>query len=413
MLASLGLSFKTASAEIRGKFAFTNQDINDFGKELIGNTGIKGIVIISTCNRSEFYFEYNNIDSIESIELVLTRLINFKNVDSSYQKYFYTRDEKETVHHLFSVVCGFDSMSLGEYQIVTQVKDAYKEAEKFSLASKELKRLFQKSFETGKKIRTSTEINRGASSISYAAIELMQTFYSNFEDKNILVIGLGQTGEAITEYLTKFDVKQLFISNRTHFKAQNLASHFNAIPVKLNELDSVSSEVDIVFVATSSPTPIITKEDMSKTYGNKILIDLSIPRNIALDVEDLDNCKVFDVDDLQKIVSINNNKREGEVQKGIRIMEGLEQDFLNWLSSQKLISTINIIQKNFQEVNIKELEGFKKINREEREILDLYGEHISNKYIRLLIKNIKNVSDNGNNKEFIDAFNKVFQLQEN
>jgi len=413
MLASIGLSYKTASAEIRGKFAFTKNDINYFGSELINSTNISGIVVISTCNRSEFYFEYNNSDCDDSVNTVLNNILNFKKLDSSYQKYFYNRDEKKTIHHLFSVVCGFDSMSLGEYQIVTQVKDAYKTAEGFSFASKELKRLFQKSFEAGKKIRTYTEINRGASSISYAAIELMQTFHKDFSGKNAIVVGMGQTGEAIAEYLTKFNFDRLFISNRTHFKSQNLAPHFNATPIALEEINSSKNKFDIYFVATSSQKPLITKQDMAKTKGNKILIDLSIPRNIAPNVDELENCRVFDVDDLQKIVSKNNKRREGEVQKGLKILKELESQFINWLSSQKLNSTINIIKQNFHDVNSKELTGFKKINKEYQESLDQYGEHITNKYVRLLIKNIKTVSNNGNDKKLIEALNQVFKLQEN
>ena len=410
MLASLGLSYKTASSEVRGKFAFTNQEINDFGVELINNTNIKGIVIISTCNRSEIYFEFDHSKSEESIELVLSRIMNFKNVDNSYQKYFYSRNERETVHHLFSVVCGFDSMSLGEYQIVTQVKGAYKVSEDFSIASKELKRLFQKSFETGKKIRTSTEINKGASSISYAAIELMQTFCKDFSDKNTMVIGLGQTGEAIAEYLTKFNFNKTFISNRTYFKATNLAPHFDATPIRLEEINSVKDNVDIFFVATNSQVPLITKQDMANSSGNKILIDLSIPRNVAVDVEELDNCRVYDVDDLQKIVAQNNKRREGDVVKGIKIMEDLEGEFMNWLSSQKLNHTISVIQQSFHQVHSKELNGFKKINKEDLETLDKYGDHITNKFIRLLIKNVKSVSDNGKNKELVDTLTKVFEI---
>ena len=414
MLASIGLSFKTASTEIRSIFAFSIQDIEDFGSELINNTCIKGLVILSTCNRSEFYFEYSNSNYEDITELVLSRLINFKGTDNSYQKYFYSKDEKDTVNHLFSVVCGFDSISLGEYQIVTQVKYAYKYSDDLSLNSKELKRLFQKSFETGKKIRTNTGINRGASSISYAAIELMQTIHRDFSDKNVLVVGLGQTGGAITEYLTKFKFNQLYISNRTYYKAQILSKNLNAIPIKLEDIGKMNDNIDIYFVATSAPEPIITKKLMENSTGNKTLIDISIPRNIEINVGDLDSCTVYDVDDLQEIVAHNNKRRKGEVQKGMKIMKSFEQEFLNWLSSQKLNNTISLIQNNFHQINSKELKGFKKINKtEEQELLDKYGEHITNKYVRLLIKNIKTVSDNGNKKEIVEAINEVFSLDVN
>jgi glutamyl-tRNA reductase len=410
MLASVGLSFKTASAEIRGKFSFNNDDIYTFGTDLLKISGINGIVILSTCNRSEFYFEYDNSTNSNYLQIVLSKLLEFKGEDNSNIKYFYYKKEKETVNHLFSVMCGFDSLSLGEYQIVGQVKNAFKISEKYSFASKELNRLFQKAFETGKKVRTLTEINKGASSVSYASIELIQKTCRNIETKNIAVIGLGQTGEAVIEYLTKLKPKQLFISNRTFFKAQNLASRFNAIPVKLEELNIINNQAEIIFVASSSSVPLITKEDMSKTIGNKVLIDLSIPRNIAIDVDDLDNCRVFDIDDLQEIVSNNNKRRKGQVEHGMVIMQELESRFLNWLSSQKLNSTINTIHKHFHEINKKELKEYKKINKEN---IDSYGNHITNKYIRLLIKNIKEVSDNGKDKEAIKVLNKVFQLQEN
>ena len=270
----------------------------DFGNSLLQTSNIKGLVVLSTCNRSEFYFEYDGTrDSVDK-ETLISKVISFKSEDYSLKKYFYFKNEEETVHHLFSVMCGFDSLSLGEYQIVGQVKDAFRIAEELTLVSKELNRLFQKAFEIGKKVRTLTQINKGASSISYASIELVQKLCKKIETKKVAVIGLGQTGEAITEYITKLKTEQLYISNRTHFKAQNLATHFNAIPVKLDNLDFINNTADIIFVATSSPQPLITMEDMKNTEGEKILIDLSIPRNISPDVDELDNCRVFDVDDL-------------------------------------------------------------------------------------------------------------------
>ena len=203
MIALIGLNHKSAPVEIRENFVFTSEDINEFSKLFKPNINFKGMFVVSTCNRTEIYIEIQNNSEKEIFDTVIDNLSKFKNCKQDISGFIYTYGEKKAVNHLFKVACGLDSMMLGEYQIVGQLKDAYTICDEHKIISSNLRRLSEKAFETGKKVRTETKINEGAVTVSYAAVEAAYLYFKDLKEKNILSIGAGETGQLVLSSLVK------------------------------------------------------------------------------------------------------------------------------------------------------------------------------------------------------------------
>jgi glutamyl-tRNA reductase len=414
MIKLLGLNHKSASIEVREKFVFCEEDIKRFAPMLKEN-GINGAVVISTCNRTEIYVDMsgNKPAAFAAFEQALYK---FRNVDSELSSHLYRREHGEVARHLFHVVSGLDSMALGEYQIVGQIKDAYNISERNNLLSPILIRLFNKAFEAGKRVRTETSICKGAVSVSYAAIDLASKNLENIQDQPVLMVGAGQTGELTIQNLIKKGCDKFTVINRTNEKSVEIAAKYNAQAEDYSKLEELLINNNIVITSTASKKPLITKDMVEKalTLRNNIplfFIDLSVPRNVAHEVEELENVFVYDIDDLNNLVEDTFEKRRGEICAAEAIIEEVVTDFGNWVHTRNLIPTFQNISNCFQEIHKNELEGFK---RNEKEIdyqkATEYGEHITNKLIRTMISNVKSITDNGKKQEYIQLVNQLFNI---
>ncbi len=393
MIGLIGLNHKSAPVAIRGQFVFNNEEIIEFGKSM-HEIGFKGIVVLSTCNRTEIYFEVVG-ESDTAYDLLISNLLLFKNANSGSAEYFYRFNQEKTIRHIFKVVCGLDSLALGEYQIVCQVKDAFKVVYDSQLIGSTLIRLFNKALGTGKRVRTETEINKGANSVSYAGVEMASQQFNELCNKKILLVGAGETSELTLHNFHKKGCNNITITNRTFTKAEHLAVKYNGKVIEINELAEQLHNFDIIVTSTASEKPLITAEMTAKAMqtrnGKKqVYIDLSVPRNVAVEVESLENVYVFDVDSLAN--------------------ETVDE-FLTWVNERNLSEVIAAINKNFRRINSTEIQGFKK-NESVNDYTkaEEYGDHITEKFIRLLIKKTKDVTDNGKRKEYINLVNELFEL---
>jgi len=444
MIELLGLNHKTAPIEVRGKFVFCEEDIKRF-VPMLKEQGILGAVILSTCNRTEIYVEIDthgqghphsqetghghphenghehsnenghpHNHTTSGFDLFTDTLFKYRNVDKELSSHFYRKSHGDVVRHLFHVVSGLDSMAFGEYQIVGQVKDAFNISEKNNLLSPVLNRLFLKAFEAGKKIRTNTNINKGAVSISYAAVDLANKKLENLKEQPALLIGAGQTSELTIQNLITKGCSQFTIVNRTFEHAVEVAAKYNAKAEEYNKLEELLLVNNIVITSTASKKPLITKamvEDVMKLRNNKDLffVDLSVPRNVAKDVDEVENVHVYDIDDLHNIIDENVEKRRGEVSAAEEIIEELVLDFANWIHSRNLIPTFQSICKYFHGISKPEIEGYIK---NQKEIDDpkatQFAEQITNKLIHAMINNVKTLTDNGRKQDKIQLVNQLF-----
>ncbi len=416
MIGVIGISYKTAPLEVREKFSFSKDDIIPFSELLQQETEISDLVLVSTCNRTEIYFTQNKHDNQTAFELIYEAVKKYKKIPDHCWQYFYHRSNTGAVRHLFEVVSGLDSLIIGEDQIIGQVKDAYVTCTEMALTDAVLMRLFQKSFEAGKRVRTETGIKLGITSVSSAAVEMCASMLNGVNDKSVLLIGTGETGNLALQNIHKKGIRQIGVANRTEEKARKTAEKYNGMVVPFEAFEKYLHGFDIVMVATSSALPIITAEMVKKSRAirpehKQVFLDLSVPRNIESAVGQIENVELLGVDDLQEIVNQTTEKKRESAQKAHLILDELVTDFAEWLASRSLRPAINLITTNLQAINQEELSTYRKLATPEmQEIVDDYAQHLTQRYTRLLIKNLKSLTDNGKNIDSLKIINDLFKF---
>ncbi len=418
MIGLIGISFKSASIDIREQFSFLKEEIQEFSEFLKKDEDFKSLVILSTCNRTEIYFYCQKTNNQEGFDMILNALSKFKGYTKTLLSSFYFKSGREAVEHLFKVSSGIDSLIVGEDQVIGQVKNAFTIAQEINSSDSILTRLFTKAFEAGKRVRSETTINQGSGSVSSAAVDLCHKYYPDLSKRSVLIIGAGQTGQLVLTSLSKRKINSLTIANRTLSKAEELAKRSNGKAIGLESINDVLPKSDIIIVATDSKNHLITKQMIlnaglnSEAIRDQVYIDLSVPRNIEETVGELTDKQLYAVDDLTEIVNSTTQKRQAAVSQAIEIIDEVSTDYMEWLVVRGLSPIFSKIKKNFQQVQETELKGFKKVKSiGENKVLEDYSKHISDKYSRLFIKNLREIVRDGEKKEYIEAINELFEMR--
>lgn len=417
MIGIIGVNHVTASLEIREKLAFTEEESRCFLEKLKNFLPDTEAVLLSTCNRTELYFFQEGSYVEEFNKSVISLIIDYKKLNPDIESGFYSYSGYGAVRHLFRVVAGLDSMVIGENQILGQLKQAYRMSYGIRMTGTVLNRLFHKSFEAGKRVRSETDINKGASSVGYAAVELAHKVFGELENSPVLLIGAGETGELVLKCLKERGSKSITIINRTMEKAEDLAKKFYAEAKDFSLLENTLIESDIVITSTSAGKWLLSKEliaGIEKKRKRKLflLIDLSVPRNIDESVRDISNTFLFNIDDLHQIVAYNNSKRYGAVKESEVIVGEIAEEFIVWENGLQLSPTIESLKKKLISYSKNELSNLKKrISKEEFNCVSQYSDFITKKYLGLIIRNLRRLTRNGNNLEYIDLVNNLFDLE--
>ncbi len=416
MIGLIGLNYKSAPVEVREMMAFTEEQIRRFSKNLKQIESVAGVVVLSTCNRTEIYFHIKYTSAQEGFDLVLKRLLDFKDINISVKSHLYFFSNLNAVKHLFSVAAGLNSMALGEDQIIGQVKNAFLISDHEHCAGPVLTRLFDCTFGAGKRVRTDTKINEGYTSVSSAAATLAKQQYPDIASRFILLIGAGQTGRLSMLSLIEKGCKKLYITNRTFEKAIIAAKEFNTTAVPFNRIKEHMIRCDIVMIATGSETPLIDETMINEVMPKRdfcpmTIVDLSVPRNVAEEVGKIEHVTLFDVDDTEVVINETYKKRKGEIAKAEEIVSYHAYNYIEWLGSLSLSPTIRQIKENFRKIHDLEFENYRKFkNGFDRTPVNDYGKHISDKFSRLIIENLKHLTDNGKKVEHLKMLNKLFEL---
>ena len=413
MIGLIGLNHKSAPIDIREKFVFCEEDIRRFVPQLL-TQGIAGAVVVSTCNRTEIYFELKEHASAADFEQIITTLIQYRKANAEVKAHFYHMKNEEAVKHLFRVVSGLDSMALGEYQIVGQIKEAFSISQSNQHCSSILYKLFNEALKTGKDIRTNTALNKGAVSMSYAGVELAGQKLQNLTSHPVLLVGAGQTSELTLLNLIKKECTQFTVINRTQEKACELAEKYHCKVANFDQLEELLRTNDIIITSTASKKPLYTEEMVTRAMKERnnqplLFIDLSVPRNVANEVGAIENVHVYDVDALNGVIDDNLERRKGEISHAEQIIEESVLEFTQWQSIQVLVPTFQNISTRFQEINKTMLDSYvKSQNEADHEKAAAYGELITKKFIGLMIENVKSVTNNGQEQEYVLMLNKLF-----
>ena len=416
MIGIIGINHKTAPVEIREIFVFNEEDIAQLIAALKKDAKFDEVVILSTCNRTEvIYYVYGEC-SRAITERLIRRLVAFKKIENDLREHFYTYTDREAVEHLFQVAAGLDSLVLGENQILGQIKSAYRMSAERKYTGTVLNKLFHRAFEAGKRVRNETSINKGASSVGYAAVEVAFKIFGDLGPHPVLLIGAGETGEIVMQSLAERGSTSVYIANRTRSKAESLAAKYNATVVDFAKFKEYLTLCDIIITSTASPIPLIQSRDVRESLRkgrdrSAFFIDLSVPRDVSDDVRNLENVFLYDIDDLQEVVAHNYEKRKSEIQKAVQITEKMTSDFLTWMTTLNLVPTIASLKEKINGITESELKNIcNKMTDQEHNKVTKFAYFLNKKYLNLIIKNLKALSNDGMKLEYVRFVNDLFEL---
>ena len=343
----LGLNHNTAPIEIREQVVFAGEEVNRAIVHLRDIDGVDEAVLLSTCNRTEFYV----MTSDAGRERLQAWLHDERNLDPAFSNTLFTFDGDDAIRHIFRVACGLDSMILGEPQILGQLKDAFRDAQQAGTVGKHLSRLFQHTFSVAKKVRTDTEIGSNPVSVASAAVNLAQQFFAGFGQHTALLVGAGVTIELVAKHLVKKNIGRLFIANRDVEKALRLASKHGGYAVPLSELEGTLPEADILITSTASPEPVILHDQVQaamKTRKHKPIfaVDIAVPRDIEAEVAELSDVYLYTIDDLQKVIQDGQTSREAAAIDANRILDDEIARYLNIERAKQVSPVITALREH-------------------------------------------------------------------
>lgn len=412
---TVGINYNTAPVAIRERLVFPIDSLQQSLRTLWQGQQINGAAILSTCHRTEFYYQSNE----NTPHMLINWIAENKKIDpKDLIPYLYSYTDSETIRHMFRVACGLDSMVLGEPQILGQMKTAYQAAYEAGTLGKHLGKLFQHTFSTAKKVRTDTAIGSSPVSIAFAAVQLAQQIFDSLSEQTALLIGAGETIELAARHLSQYNISRLIIANRTFEKAHTLASQFNGFAITLSELSTHLAEADIIISSTASQLPILGKgrvESAIKKRKHKpmFMVDLAVPRDIEAEVEALQDVYLYTVDDLQNTIEQNMDSRRKAAEKAEEIIATQVEYFLAWMRSQGAESVIKDYRQQAElsrdEILSKALTQLKN-GRSTEEVLNHLAHALTNKLIHTPSVQLKAASIN-NRHDLIAAAREIFKLK--
>lgn len=360
-IAVVGLSHKTAPVEVREKLSIPEAQIEGAIAHLLSYAHVDEVTILSTCNRLEIYIVSS--ETTQGINEVTQFLSEHSKLPIiSLRHHLFMLLHADAVTHVLRVAAGLDSLVLGEGQILAQVKHTHKLGQQFNGIKTILNRLFKQALTAGKRVRTETSIGTGAVSISSAAVELAQMKVGNLSTYRISILGAGKMSRLLVQHLISKGANHISIVNRSRERAEELAKLFPEQPIQIHLLPatmSIIAESDIVFTSTSSTEPILDRaklETVLEPNQKLMLFDISVPRNVDADVNDLANVKAFNVDDLKAVVAQNYESRRQMAQEAEKILDEEVEAFDVWWRSLETVSTISSLRNKIEAIREQELE---------------------------------------------------------
>lgn len=328
MLLCLGVNHRTTPIELRERLAFAESKLPEAAQQIKALPGFEESVVLSTCNRVEIYSAHRNEKAEDSFNLLRTHLAEHFTLNPAQREALtsYHLSESDAVRHLFRVVSGLDSMVLGETEIFGQVKAAYDAALKAGATGRDLNKLFQRAFNVGKLVRNETTIQRGSTSVGSVAVELAEKIFGHLRDSRVLLIGAGEMSRACAQSLLSRGAKSIFISNRSHDRAVELAKEMKGEALHFDEWEKAVHDVDIVISSTSAPhfvvTPDLIEPMMNRRRGHPLfIIDIAVPRDVDPAINEISDVYLYDVDALQAIADEGRRERERALVKCEEIIE--------------------------------------------------------------------------------------------
>jgi len=351
----VGVNHKSAPVAVRERLAFSEDACAASLRELVDGELIREGLIVSTCNRVEVLTETTSGRFDASAERVIQFLTRSDVPRDFFEANLYKHVDDSAVRHLFRVASSLDSLVVGEPQVLGQVRRAYSIALDAGTAGRVLNRLVHHAFRVAKRVRTETGIGANAVSISYMAVELGKKIFDSLKGQTALLVGAGEMAELSARHLVNAGISRVMVANRTDTSAQELAETFGGEAVNFSRLADYLAEADVVICSTGADEYVVT-EDMARAALHKrrnrpsFFIDISVPRNIDPAIGKIPNMFVFDIDDLESVVTSNIREREREAERAELIVESEIMQFQQSLRALDAGPAIGTFRQTLQDV---------------------------------------------------------------
>ena len=401
---AVGLSYKKADAEMRGKFSLDDKAKHNLLHQA-KEEGLESLVVTSTCNRTEIYGFAQH-----PFQLIKLLCENSQGTVEDFQKVAFVYKNNEAISHMFRVGTGLDSQILGDFEIISQLKNAFVQSKELNLANAFLERLVNAVIQASKKIKTDTQISSGATSVSFASVQYIFKNVEDISNKNILLFGTGKIGRNTCENLVKHSKHEhITLINRTKDKAEKIANKLNVIVKDYADLQLEIQKADVLVVATGALNPTVDKAILNLKKP-LLILDLSIPKNVNENVNELDGVTLVHMDQLAQMTDETLENRKKHIPAAEAIIEEIKDEFMAWTKQRKFAPTIHALKAKLNTIKEGELNfQRKKLANFDEEQAELITARIIQKITNHFANHLKD--DETMVDESIEWIEKIFQLE--
>ena len=410
-LFTLGINHRTAPLSVREQVAFHAEELRRALGDLAGRARAHEVAILSTCNRTELYCQ------AESPQVIGQWLSEYRRVPhGDIEPYLYVHPEREAVRHAFRVASGLDSMVLGEPQILGQMKEAIRIAREEGTLGATLNKLFQNSFAVAKDVRSTTAIGANIVSMAAAAVRLAGRIFERITDQRVLFIGAGEMIELCATHFAAQQPRQIVVANRTVDRGRVLAERFGATAIRLEDVAERLPEFDIVITCTASQLPIlglglVERAIKARRHRQMFMVDLAVPRDVEVEVGQLDDVFLYTVDDLAQVVQDGMEARQSAVVDAEAIVDARVDGFLQWLHARDSVPVIRALRDGTERVRRHEMEHALKLlarGDDPAAVLDQLSHRLTNKFLHAPTQALQQIE--GNRSEVQAMIVRLFHL---
>lgn len=412
---ALGISHKDCPVEVRERLHFSTKKLSDALQSAKTSEDLSEIVILSTCNRVEFYgYAADGLLAENAILELVEKVHGLRRED--WTQYLYRHSGKEAIRHLCRVAAGLDSLVVGENEILGQLREAFRAANEHETVHSLLYRLMEKALKVGKDVRHETRINEGAVSIPSVAVELAEKIFGRLGGERIMVLGTGDMSALALENLKNAGAMALYIVSRSRERAEPLLEKYQAKWIALEEAwEEHLQSVDILIASTSAPHPIIhydqIKRVMSVRRGKPLfLVDIAVPRDIDPKVHSIEDVYLYNIDDLKGVSSSNLSRRAGEIKSAEAIVDRAVLDYQSWMEQLAARPTLERFESFLNEIledEINRIGGRLNLNLDDRNEM---RRRLRAKLVARPLEKIKEASQNGGVARYLEALHSLFHL---
>jgi glutamyl-tRNA reductase len=414
----VGLNYRTAPVAVRERFWINENRRYEALLQLSRAEGIDEVIVLATCNRTEFLLWANDITL--AANSVMRLLGSEYELKLGEWKHFYRLLDEAALLHIFRVASSLDSMVVGEPQVVSQVKQAWQQAQKIGATGRFLDAVMQKALTVSKRVRTETEIGKAAVSIPYAAVELTRQIFGTLQNKKVLLLGAGKMSELSARGLLNQGAASVCVINRTLEHAMELATKLGGTAIRFEERWEHMAEADIIISSTSCPHSILSRSEAAlMVRGRKnrplVIVDIALPRDIDAAVREVEGVFLYDLDDLENVVDVNAGAREVAAAEAQKILQSEAQGFRRRLMAERVVPTIVALRQRLDEICRQELDSFRQENgpfsKDQDEMLNAVMSRMTQRIAGSLARELKELPEKVEQEQMTVALQRLFHLQ--